>query len=321
MAEGGLEEKISVNNPRKLEVDDITKCPECNSAHLEHDYNRGELVCGECGLVLDQDIRSDSPRAFTPEQKEKVEHSGPPSTQLLHDKGLTTEISWKDKDSYGRNIPTRNRAEMHRLRKWQRRIKIANSAEKNRVIALSYLETIASQMQVPRNVRETAAFIYKKAADKNLVRGRSIQGVVAASLYGAHRLCNTPRTLDEISEGTGIGRKEIGRTYRHIARELNFGPNKCMPKDYISRFCCKLKLSHEVQVKALDIIVRAEAKELISGRGYTGVAAAAIYIATILENERRTQKEVAEKAGVTEVTIRNRYKELAEKLEIPLGTI
>src|SRR6266516_1048325 len=145
---------------------------------------------------------------------------------------------------------------------------------------------------------------------------RSIEGVVAASLYAACRQCNVPRTLDEIANSSRVGRKEIGRTYRFMTRELKLKLMPTKPQDYVSRFCSELKLTGEVQSKAVEILKDAQDKELTSGRGPTGVAAAAIYIASILCNERRTQREVADVAGVTEVTIRNRYKELTEKLGI-----
>ena len=183
---------------------------------------------------------------------------------------------------------------------------------------LDALDRMASAMGLPRNVRETAAMIYRKAVNKNLIRGRSIEGVVAASLYAACRQCNVPRTLDEVASSSRVGRKEIGRTYRFMTRELSLKLMPTKPQDYVQRFCSELKLSGDVQAKAADILKDANKKELTSGRGPTGVAAAAIYIASILCNERRTQREVADIAGVTEVTIRNRYKELTDKLGIEI---
>ena len=236
----------------------------------------------------------------------------------IHDKGLTTIIDWSNKDFYGKSISVKNRAQLFRLRKWQRRIRISNATERNLAFALSELDRMASALGLPKPVRETAAVIYRKAVDKNLIRGRSIEGVVAAALYAACRQVSVPRTLDEIASYSRVDRKEIGRTYRFIARELGLKLMPTNPADYVPRFCTTLKLSGEVQKKAIEIIKKAEEKELTSGRGPTGVAAAAIYIASILSGERRTQREVAEVAGVTEVTIRNRYKELAEKLGIEI---
>src|SRR3989441_1291826 len=167
----------------------------------------------------------------------------------------------------------------------------------NLAFALSELDRMASGMGLPRNVRETAAMVYRKAVNKNLIRGRSIEGVVAASLYAACRQCNVPRTLDEIANSSRVGRKEIGRTYRFMTRELKLKLMPTKPQDYVSRFCSELKLTGEVQSRAVEILKEAQDKELTSGRGPTGVAAAAIYIASILCNERRTQREVADVAG------------------------
>lgn len=303
---------------KKDEEVDIVRCPECGSTHLTRDYERGELVCVECGLVLDDTMIDQGPewRAFDAEQGEKRARTGAPMTYTIHDKGLSTTISWKNRDSYGKSIPAKNRAQLYRLRKWQRRIRVSNATERNLAFALGELDRMASGMGLPRNVRETAAVIYRKAVNENLIRGRSIEGVVAASLYAACRKCKVPRTLDEVAGTSRVGRKEIGRTYRFMARQLMLKLMPTRPQDYVSRFCSELKLSGEVQSKALEILKEATDKELTSGRGPTGVAAAAIYVSSILCNERRTQREVADVAGVTEVTIRNRYKELTEKLGI-----
>jgi len=239
-------------------------------------------------------------------------------TYTIHDKGLSTVIGWKNRDSYGKAIPTRNRAQLYRLRKWQRRTRISNATERNIVIALSELDRMASSMGLPRTVRETAAMIYRKAALKKLVRGRSIEGVATAALYAACRQCHVPRTLDEISNIAHISRKEIGRNYRYVSRELRLKLLPTSPEDYISRFCSELNLSGEVRAKTVEILREAAHRELTSGRGPTGMAAASLYIASVLCGERRTQREVADVAGVTEVTIRNRYKELTKKLDMDI---
>ncbi|MDI6707844.1 MAG: transcription initiation factor IIB [Candidatus Thermoplasmatota archaeon] len=307
---------------KKVTVEEIDKCPECLSAHLTRDYERGELVCEDCGLVIDEAYIDQGPewRAFDTEQGERRSRTGAPVTYTIHDKGLSTEIGWKNKDFYGKSIPTRSRAQLYRLRKWQRRIRVSNATERNLAFALSELERMASAVGLPRNVRETAAIIYRKAVGKNLIRGRSIEGVAAAALYGACRQCNIPRTLDEIASTSRVSRKEIGRTYRFMARELKLRLMPTAPHDYIARFCSELKLGSDVQTRANEILKVATEKELTSGRGPTGVAAAALYVASVMCGQRKTQREVADVAGVTEVTIRNRYKELTEKLnlDVPL---
>jgi len=304
----------------KKHIEETIKCPECGGTHLSKDYSRAELVCKDCGFVIDEDQIDRGPewRAFDSEQREKRARTGPPMTYTVHDKGLSTMIGLTNKDAYGKSIPLRNRAQLYRMRKWQRRIRISDATERNLAFALSNLDRLSSSLSLPRTVRETAAMIYRKAASKNLIRGRSIEGVSAAALYAACRRCHVPRTLDEISSIARISRKDVGRNYRYVARKLGLKLIPTSPEDYISRFCSELKLGGSVKAKTIEILKEAADKELTSGRGPTGMAAAALYIATVLCGERRTQREVADVAGVTEVTIRNRYKELTEKLGIDI---
>ncbi len=232
----------------------------------------------------------------------------------IHDKGLSTMIDWRDRDSHGKDLTPKRRAQIYRLRKWQRRIRVSDATERNLAFALSEVDRMSSHLALPRNVREAAALIYRKAVEERLIRGRSIEGVAAAALYAACRECKVPRTLDEIADVSRVSKKEIGRSYRFIARELLIHLRPTSPTDYIPRFGSELGLSGEVQSKAIELLKEATKKGLTSGRGPTGVAAAAIYIASVLSGERRTQRDVADVARVTEVTVRNRYKELCEKL-------
>jgi transcription initiation factor TFIIB len=306
------------SDKNKQKIEETIKCPKCGSTNLSRDYRRGELICIDCGLVIEEDFIDHGPewRAFDSEQREKRARVGAPMTYTIHDKGLSTMISWTNRDAYGKFIPTRNRAQLYRLRKWQTRTRISDGTERNLAQALSALDQMSSALSLPKNVRETAAVIYRKAVRKKLIRGRTIEGVTAAVLYAACRQCNVPRTLEEISNTAQMKKKEIGRNYRNILCRLELKVLPTTPQDYISRFCSELKLSSDVQAKTLEILQEAAHLELTSGRGPTGVAAASIYIASVLCGERRTQREVAEVAGVTEVTIRNRYKEIAEKLDI-----
>jgi transcription initiation factor TFIIB len=314
------EKEKEKQNKNKQTIEETMNCPKCSSTHLIKDYSRAELVCEKCGLVIDAEIMDHGPewRAFDSDQREKRARTGSPMTYTIHDKGLSTMIGWQNRDSYGKSIPTRNRAQLYRLRKWQTRTRISDGTERNLAIALSNLDRISSSLGLPRNVRETAAMIYRKAVRRKFIRGRSIEGVSAAVLYAACRQCNVPRTLDEISRVANMPKKEIGRNYRNISRKLELKLLPTTPQDYISRFCSELRLSNDVQVKTSEILKQAAREELTSGRGPTGLASAALYIASVICGERRTQREVANVAGVTEVTIRNRYKELAKKLDIDI---
>jgi transcription initiation factor TFIIB len=201
-----------------------------------------------------------------------------------------------------------------RLRKWQYRISTA--IERNLKVALAELKRVSSFLNLPKSVEEEAARIYTLAVQRGLVRGRSMESVVAGALYAACRRHEVPRTLDEMGEASGIEKKEIGRTYRFVTRELDINILPSNPADYIPRFASALQLSPEIQSKAVEILEQARDIELTSGRGPTGIAAAALYVASLIHGEKRTQREVADVAGVTEVTIRNRYKELIKRLKL-----
>ena len=298
--------------------DEPKACPVCNSTERFVDNSRAEVCCARCGLVLDENLIDHGPewRAFDHEQRDKRTRTGAPLTYTISDKGLNTTIDWKDKDIHGHKIPERNKAQIYRLRKWNKRMRVSGAGERNLAFALSELDRDSSRLGIPRSVREDAAIIYRSAAKNNLIRGRSIEVVVASALYAACRRCNIPRTLDEIAIASNVSKKQVGKTYRFLSRELNIKLKPTSPSDYISRFASKLGLSGEVQAKAIEIINKAVDAGLSSGKGPTGVAAAALYIASLLLGERKTQKEVSEISGVTEVTIRNRYKELSEKIDM-----
>jgi len=240
-------------------------------------------------------------------------------TYLSHDKGLATEISWSNKDYYGKRIPHKNRAQIYRVRKWHQRIRVSNAAERNLSLALQLLNDIGAKLGIPKDIKETAALIYRKAVEKNLIRGRSIESIVCASIYAACRKVNIPRTLDEISKASEVNKKKIGKAYRHLAKELDLNLKPTTPFSYISQFCNKLDLDKQAIVISEDIVRQAMSMGISSGKGPTGIAAAAIYIASVKVGKPRTQKEIARISGVTEVTIRNRYKEISKALNISIS--
>ncbi|MFP4217398.1 MAG: transcription initiation factor IIB [Salinarchaeum sp.] len=296
----------------------VRSCPECGSENLVKSSDRGELICEDCGLVIEDEQIDPGPewRAFNHEERKEKSRVGAPTTKTMHDKGLTTAIDWKNKDAYGRSISSEKRSQMYRLRKWQERIRTKDAGERNLQFALSEIDRMASALGVPRSVREVASVIYRRALKEDLIRGRSIEGVSTAALYAACRKEGIPRSLEEISDVSRVKRKEIGRTYRYISQELGLEMEPVDPKKYVPRFCSELELSEEVQIKASEIIEKTAEEGLLSGKSPTGYAAAAIYAASLLCNEKKTQREVANVAQVTEVTIRNRYQEQIEAMGI-----
>ncbi len=304
------------SEPARMEFE--RKCPECGSTNLMRDYESGEVVCMDCGYVLDEKIADLGPewRAFDDEQKAKRVRVGSPITFTIHDKGLSTSIDRYDRDIYGRRLTPDQRTEVYRLRKWQRRMRVSDATERNLAFALSELSKMSTALKLPKNVLETACVLYRRAVRKRLIRGRSIQSVTAAALYMACRQCDITRTLEEIASVSPVSKKDIGRSYRFMIRELRMFVPPVSPISYISRFSNRLEMAGKAEMIALQILKSAREALLTSGRGPTGIAAAATYIASVLLNERRTQGEISENANVTEVTIRNRYKELMEYLEI-----
>ncbi len=289
------------------------KCPECASTNLFWNKEKGEIICKDCGLVVEDRMVDFTQewRSFDSEGAERRRRTGAPMTYTEYDQGLGTEVGQKG-DLF--RLSGKERNKFYRLRKWQYRISTA--IERNLKLALAELKRVSSYLKLPKSVEEEAARIYTLAVQRGLVRGRSMESVVAGALYAACRRHEVPRTLDELSETSGIEKKEIGRTYRFVTRELGISILPSNPADYIARFASALKLSAETQSHAIEVLEAAQREELTSGRGPTGIAAAALYVAALVHGEKRTQREVADVAGVTEVTIRNRYKELLEKLRL-----
>jgi len=294
----------------------IQSCPECGSTRIMRDYECAELVCMNCGYVLAAKITDRGPewRAFDDEQRTKRTRVGAPLTYTIHDKGLSTMIDWHDRDIYGKSLSPGQKAQVYRLRKWQRRIRVSDATERNLAFALSEITKIANNLNLPKSILETASVIYRKAVKERLIRGRSIQGVTAAAIYLACRQCGLARTLEEIAQASGVNKKEVGRSYRFLIKELNYSIPPLKPSQYITKFSNQLTMQGKVEEIAHKILAAAKELKLTSGRGPTGIAAAASYIASVLTGERKTQREIAEIAQVTEVTIRNRYKELVEQL-------
>jgi len=291
----------------------IKECPECASKNIYRDAEKGETVCRDCGLVIEDRMVDFSQewRDFDDNEASK-RRTGAPSTETQFDFGRGTEVG-SSHDLYKLGS-TKDRDKFFRLRKWN--IRISTAIERNLKVALAELKRVSSFLKLPRSVEEEAARIYRLAVQRGLVRGRSMESVVAGALYAACRRHEVPRTLDEMGEASGIEKKEIGRTYRFVTRELEISIKPSNPADYIPRFASALKLTAETQSKAVEILEMARDIELTSGRGPTGIAAAALYVASLIHGEKRTQREVADVAGVTEVTIRNRYKELIKKLKL-----
>ncbi|RQG89953.1 transcription initiation factor IIB [Natrarchaeobius halalkaliphilus] len=295
------------------DVDERERCPECGGRVISDDEH-GETVCAECGLVVDEDEIDRGPewRAFDSAEKDSKSRVGAPTTNMMHDQGLSTNIGWQDKDAYGKSLSSRQRQKMQRLRTWNERFRTRDSKERNLKQALGEIDRMASALGLPENVRETASVIYRRALEEDLLPGRSIEGVATSSLYAAARQAGTPRSLDEISAVSRVDKMELTRTYRYVIRELGLEVKPADPESYVPRFVSDLDLSDETERMARELLDSARNEGVHSGKSPVGLAAAGVYAAALLTNEKVTQNEVSQVASISEVTIRNRYKELLE---------
>jgi transcription initiation factor TFIIB len=310
-----LKEK-DARSPRRL----VDKCIECGSENVIHDYDTGETICGDCGLVLFEHMMDKGPewRAFTQEEKASRSRVGVPTSYSVHDKGLSTAISQVDRDAFGRKLSVSTRLQMWRLRKWQIRSRVHSSIDRNLAQAMTELDRLSDKLHIPTPIKEKASVFYRKALDKGLVRGRKIAAIAAASLYAACRVSESPRTLRDIVEASLIDKKEVSRGYRLLLRELEVDMPITGSSTYVSRIAGRIGISGPVQGVAIQILIGARKRRVAAGKDPMGLAGAALYIACLQNNDKVTQKDIAEAAGVTEVTIRNRYKGLKKQLGLDI---
>ncbi|NTV24171.1 MAG: hypothetical protein HGA85_07445 [Nanoarchaeota archaeon] len=288
------------------------KCPECAAENLTWNKDKGEVACKTCGLVLDDKLFDFGQewREFDSDSGQSQRRTGAPLTYTQEDRGLGTEVGTKA-DLY--KLSKKDKDRFYRLRLWQRRVSTA--IESNLRLALSEIKRIVSVLTLPSYVEEEIARIYTEAVQRGLVRGHSTEAVVAGVVYAVLRMYDIPRTLNEVSDVTGIDKKKVAKNFKYVSRNLNIRTLPIDPLNYVSRFASELQLRAHTQSKALDIVQIAMKEEITSGRSPKGIAAGALYIASRIHNEKRTQAEIAKVADVTEVTVRNSYKELIENLD------
>ena len=234
----------------------------------------------------------------------------------MHDMGLATIISPQNKDATGKPLTASMKNTIERLRTWDNRSQVHEPVDRNFRQAFSELDRLKTKLALSDAVIEKTAYIYRKALDKGLVRGRSIPGLIAASLYAACRNTETPRTLTDVANGINVKKKDIARCYRLLLRELDLKMPVVNSVKCISRISSIAELSEKTKRKAMEILDQATKIELSAGKDPMGLAAAALYLSCVINGEDKTQKNIAVAAGVTEVTIRNRYKGLKEALEL-----
>ncbi|ELZ81017.1 transcription initiation factor TFB [Haloferax elongans ATCC BAA-1513] len=281
---------------------------------LVYDEQHGEWVDPETGEVVREDAVDRGPewRAFDAAERDQKSRVGSPTTNLMHDNGLSTNIGWQDRDAYGNSLSSRQRQKMQRLRTWNERYRTRDSKERNLKQALGEVERMGSALGLPDTVRETASVIYRRALDDGLLPGRSIEGVATAAIYAAARQVGVPRSLDEVQHVSRVDKLELTRTYRYISRELGLDIRPADPAQYLPRFVSELGVDDAVERYARTLLQTAKRESIHSGKSPVGLAAAAIYAGALIADEELTQSEVSEATDISEVTIRKRYRELLD---------
>ena len=290
----------------------------CTKGPLITDEQKGETVCGSCGQVLIERMEdSENPeyRINTQEQYLNRSRTGTPTSLALHDQGLSTAIGSANKDASGNSLSGYMKATFSRLRTWDSRSK-STGAERNFKQAFMLLNTIKAKLIIPDSVVEETAYIYRKAVAKHLTRGRSIPSILFASLYAACRATNTPRTLHDIALAANIRKGELSHAYRKLVNNLDLRLQPYDPIEFVTRICSIIGVSEKTRRDAINIISKAKEKEIDYGKNPMSLVAGALYLAAVINLEKKTQDEIAKACGITNVTTRNVGTMLRKKLKL-----
>lgn len=299
-----------------------SNCLRCGKNSLLTDGVTGEQFCGKCGYVVSEKLNESGPewRSFQTESGANPARTGAPSSLLMHDMGLSTVINPINKDATGKPLSTSMKSTIERLRTWDSRSQSHEPEDRNLRQALNELTRMKDKITLSTNVLEKASYLYRKALEKKLVRGRSISAMIAASLYAACRDTETPRTLSDVADAANVKRKDIARCYRLLHYELQLKMPVVNPIQCISRISSKLELSEKIKRHAIKVLQEAQDNKESAGKDPMGLAATALYIACLKHGGSITQRDLAEAAGVTEVTIRNRFKGFKKQPNFKLGS-
>jgi len=282
------------------------RCPRCGKNTIITDMEIAELICGRCGYVVSERLEDSGPewRSF-PDDRINRERTGVGTSLAIHDQGLSTVINLTNRDATGKPLSNSMKMALKRLRTWDSRSQ-NNSIDRNFRQAFSELNRLKDKLAISDAVIEKAAYIYRKALEKKLVRGRSIPGIIGAALYAACRDTETPRTLNDVSAAINIKRKEITRCYRLLVKELDLKMPVVDSVQCIARIASKAGLSEKTKRYAVKILKKAKQNEISAGKDPMGLAASALYISNTRMGMKCSQKIIAKAAGITEVTVRNR---------------
>ncbi len=299
-------------------------CPECQSSLID-DVQNGEIICSGCGVVVADQMADYGPesKGSSLEEKMKLARATGQTTYSQHDLGITTEISMSTRDFSGKSINTEIANQMHNLRKWQQRVRVSSPRERRLANVLTKIGEACNGLSLPKNILETASMIYRNLDDKMDVKGKSVASISAATIYMACKQCDVVRSLDEICQGL-CAQKDVkakaklaARYYRTMVMEMgSFNAPIVTIDKYISKIANLTKTDVRVERLALEIAEKTKNNSIADGKAPNGIAAAYLYVASVLLGQSVLQRDVSSIAGVTEVTIRNRCKEILTSYQL-----
>jgi len=286
-----------------------TGCPECDG--IVH-TNSIETVCDDCGLVLEDRPIDHGPEwcAFDEIERTERKRTGPALTPTRHDRGLSSEIGFDRTDANGTTLSGRKRGQLARLRREHRRGRWSSKAEQNLAHGFSEVRRIVSALDLPRSLRDQACRLYRTAASEDLIRGRSIEAMAAASVYAACRCTGLPRTLEEVGATSAVAHERVQNAYRILNRELELPTVPMEPPEYVPRVISALELSATTRQRAADLAGQVAHTDIANGCNPVGVAAGCVYQAAQELDERVTQAALADAAEVTPMTVRARWNDI-----------
>lgn len=311
------------NRDRKAKAADRRSvCPECDGRLITSDSGT-ETACASCGLVVAESTVDTNERWHTVGRRddESTDRVGPPSTHLIHDRGLSTSIGWDDSDANGNALSAKKRQQLKRLRRWDDRFRVRDSSDRNLMHALGEIDRMASALGVPDQTRETASVIYRRALDEGLLPGRAIESVATAALYAANRIAGAPRSLGEVTVVSRVEQLRTERAYRQLSRELDLAIPPTNPAAFLGRIASAVDCEAETERRARALIDATVDEGVHSGKHPVGIAASALYAASRLCDDSIRQEDIAAAADISEVTIRNRYPEILAVVDVADQTV
>jgi|TARA_Y100000590_G_scaffold465938_1_gene639733 transcription initiation factor TFIIB len=302
-------------------------CPECKSAVVD-DFQNGERICSGCGIVVDEQMADYGPETKTVnlEDKMRLARASGHTTFAQHDMGIATEISVGSTDFSGKKINSSISNQMQNLRKWQQRVRVTSPRERRLTNVLGKITETCESCNLSKNVVETASKIYRSLDGKNIeVKGKSVISITVAVVYMACKQCDVVRSLEEICKNVCMAKdvkaksKLAAKYYRNIVLEMGqaITPTVTMDK-YISKIANLTKAEPRVERLALEIAEKTNVQGITDGKTPNGIASAYLYIGSILLGQTVLQRDMSSVSGITEVTIRNRVKEILMSNRITL---